>query len=102
MLDEPTTYLDLTHQLEILQLLQQLNQRQHKTVVLVLHDLNQAARFCDQLVCMKDGQAVSTGTPREVLTDQLLAEIFQIKAEITYQQKYHYPQLLNYETLVAQ
>lgn len=102
MLDEPTTYLDLTHQLGILNLLKELNVIQQKTVVIVLHDLNQAAQYCDQLVCMQQGTIMKTGTPKEVLTSSLLADIFQVKADITYHSARQYPQLQDYETLVQQ
>lgn len=102
MLDEPTTYLDLTHQLDVLNLLKHLNHTQDKTVVLVLHDLNQAAQYCDQLICINEGQVVKTGTPKEVLTEELLADIFQVKAKITFQSSCQYPQLMDYETLVNQ
>lgn len=100
MLDEPTTYLDLTHQLGILNLLKELNLTQQKTVVIVLHDLNQAAQYCDQLICMQHGTIMKTGTPKEVLTAPLLANIFQVKADITYHSEQQYPQLQDYETLV--
>ncbi|WP_125606136.1 ABC transporter ATP-binding protein [Lapidilactobacillus bayanensis] len=100
MLDEPTTYLDLTHQLGILNLLKELNLTQQKTVVLVLHDLNQAAQYCDQLLCIQDGRIIKTGTPKEVLTASLLAKTFQVTADITYHSARQYPQLQDYETLV--
>lgn len=57
-LDEPTTYLDMAHQLEVLELLQTLNIEQQRTIIMVLHDLNQAARFADYLIAMKDGKIV--------------------------------------------
>jgi iron complex transport system ATP-binding protein len=100
MLDEPTTYLDLTHQLDVLNLLRQLNTTAHKTVVLVLHDLNQAAQYCDQLVCLQQGQIVATGTPHEVLTEQLLADVFQVSAKVSFRTQTQYPQMTDYETLV--
>ncbi|MGQ4527195.1 ABC transporter ATP-binding protein [Dermabacteraceae bacterium P13136] len=75
LLDEPTTYLDVSHQFEVLRLLQGFK-RDGKTVVTVLHDLNQAARFADRLVAMKDGRVVSQGAPEEVLTADLVTEVF--------------------------
>ena len=81
LLDEPTTYLDMNHQVELMNLLRQLN-NQGKTVVTVLHDLNQASRYCDRLVMMAKGKIVAAGTPEEVMTVDLLAEVFQINAEI--------------------
>ena len=63
LLDEPTTYLDLAHQVEMLDLLADLNARRGTTVVMVLHDLNLAARYADHLVAMRDGRVVAEGTP---------------------------------------
>lgn len=81
-LDEPTTYLDMAHQLEILELLQQLNREQERTIIMVLHDLNQAARFADHIIAMKDGQIVKAGSCHEVITQPVLKEVFRIDAEI--------------------
>jgi len=81
-LDEPTTYLDMAHQLEVLELLQKLNEEQGRTIVMVLHDLNQAARFADYIIAMKDGEVVKAGNPREILTKDILRRVFQIDAEI--------------------
>lgn len=95
MMDEPTTYLDLTNQLQILSLLQELNQTLNKTIVIILHDLNQAAAYCQHLICLFNGQVKAVGTPREVLTQQLMADVFQVAAEITYNQNQDCPQMLN-------
>ncbi len=81
-LDEPTTYLDISHQLEILQLLRQLNEEQGVTVVMVLHDLNHAIMFSDHLVTIKDGRKYAEGTPEEVVTPQMLREVFCVEAEV--------------------
>lgn len=81
-LDEPTTYLDMAHQLEILELLQKLNEEQERTIVMVLHDLNQAARFADHLVAMKNGEIIKAGTSQEVITAKVLKTVFRIDAEI--------------------
>ena len=80
LLDEPTTYLDLAHQLEILQLLDDLNKTQGQTIVMVIHDLNNAARFADYMVGIKDGNIVCKGTPREIMTKDNLRKIFNIDA----------------------
>ena len=82
LLDEPTTYLDLSHQIEVLDLVRNLNQRRGRTVVMVLHDLNLAARYSDRLVAMRDGQLVAEGSPAEVLTPQMLRETFNLDAQI--------------------
>ena len=81
LLDEPTTWLDISHQIELLKLMRELNQG-GKTIVVVLHDLNQAARYCDELVVLKQGQLQHQGTPEAVLTQQLLQEVFDLEAQI--------------------
>ncbi len=80
LLDEPTTFLDIAHQLDVLDLCRRLNREQGRTFVMVLHDLNQAARYADHLVAMRDGAIVRTGTPAEVVTPQLLEEVFGLRA----------------------
>ncbi|MFF5173119.1 ABC transporter ATP-binding protein [Micromonospora sp. NPDC000089] len=76
LLDEPTTFLDLAHQVEVLDLLHRLRAERGRTVVAVLHDLNQAARYADHLVAMRDGAVVAAGPPREILTAGLVREVF--------------------------
>jgi iron complex transport system ATP-binding protein len=80
LLDEPTTYLDLCHQLELLELLKRLNQQQGLTIITVLHDINLAARYSDRLALLKQGCLYTTGTPTHVLTPQTLADVFSINA----------------------
>lgn len=75
LLDEPTTYLDLAHQIEVLDLLRRL-QRDGRTVVAVLHDLNQAARYADHVIAMAGGDVVATGPPAEILTAPLVRQVF--------------------------
>ena len=82
LLDEPTTYLDICHQLEIMQLVKQLNVQHNITVVMVLHDLNQAAQFSDNVLVIKDGDIVDYGAPKEVITKELLEDVYSIEAEI--------------------
>ncbi|MEL4357819.1 MULTISPECIES: ABC transporter ATP-binding protein [unclassified Luteococcus] len=79
LLDEPTTYLDVNHQLEVLDLCARLR-REGRTVVAVLHDLNQAIRYATHLVAMRDGRIVMAGSPEEVVTAELLREVFRIEA----------------------
>jgi iron complex transport system ATP-binding protein len=81
LLDEPTTHLDLAHAVEVLDLVDRLHER-GRTVVMVLHDLNLAARYADHLVAMRDGRIVAAGPPREVLTPQLLADVFGLQAVV--------------------
>ena len=82
LLDEPTTFLDIAHQYELLDLLRALNQ-QGKTVIAVLHDLNQAARYADNLVLMKEGRVVASGNPSELITAERVGEVFGIDAIVT-------------------
>jgi len=81
LLDEPTTWLDINHQIELMALLQE-RQQHGRTVVAVLHDLNQASRYCNHLVLMSPCRVVASGTPEQVMTPALLQEVFAIKAEI--------------------
>ncbi|MFI6780350.1 ABC transporter ATP-binding protein [Micromonospora sp. NPDC050276] len=76
LLDEPTTFLDLAHQVEVLDLLHRLRAERGRTVVAVLHDLNQAARYADHLVAMRGGAVVAAGPPREILTADLVRDVF--------------------------
>lgn len=82
LLDEPTTFLDLAHQVEVLDLLAELNEREGRTVVLVLHDLNLACRYAHHMVAMRDGRIVAEGTPGEVVTADLVREVFGLAAEV--------------------
>jgi iron complex transport system ATP-binding protein len=82
LLDEPTTYLDLAHQVEILDLLVDLNQRDRRTIVLVLHDLNQAARYSHHLIAMRSGTLVASGTPIEVITEDLVHDVFGLRCRV--------------------
>lgn len=82
LLDEPTTYLDIAHQLDVLELCRRLNREEGRTMLLVLHDLNQAARYADHLVVLKDGTLAAAGHPAEVLTEQLLDDVFGLTARV--------------------
>lgn len=80
LLDEPTTFLDLTHQIEVLDLLTDLNREQGTTIVMVLHDINLAARYADHLFALRDGRVVTGGRPAEVLTSDLIRDVFELEA----------------------
>ncbi|MBS4752916.1 ABC transporter ATP-binding protein [Nocardioides sp. zg-ZUI104] len=82
LLDEPTTYLDLAHQVEMLDLLADLNETAGTTIVMVLHELNLAARYADRLVAMKDGRIVAAGTPHEVVTAEVVREVFGLDCQV--------------------
>ncbi|MFF2364326.1 ABC transporter ATP-binding protein [Streptomyces sp. NPDC058122] len=83
LLDEPTTYLDLAHQIDVLDLITDLNRREHRTVVMVLHDLNQACRYADHVVAMKAGRIVAEGPPAEVITVATVEDVFDLNCAIT-------------------
>lgn len=98
-LDEPTTYLDMAHQLEVLELLQKLNKEEKRTIVMVLHDLNQAARFADYIIALKAGQIVKAGSCNEVITEKVLQNVFQIDAEIGIDPRTSKPMCITYNLL---
>lgn len=81
LLDEPTTFLDVAHQLDVLELVRDLHAA-GRTIAMVLHDVNQAARYADHLVAMRDGRVVAVGTPADVLTVELLAEVFGVRCHL--------------------
>ncbi|MET0475789.1 MAG: ABC transporter ATP-binding protein [Mycobacterium sp.] len=82
LLDEPTTFLDIAHQIELLDLFSDLNHEQGRTIVAVLHDLNHACRFADEIIAMKAGSIVAHGDPSEVITANLVEEVYGLKCQI--------------------
>ena len=99
LLDEPTTYLDMAHQLEILQLLEKLNREEGRTIVMVIHDLNHAARFSHHMVTLRGGKLVKEGTAEEVMTHEVLKEVFQIDAEIVKDPRTKKPVCISYDLI---
>ncbi|MEM8885167.1 MAG: ABC transporter ATP-binding protein [Planctomycetota bacterium] len=87
LLDEPTASLDLLHQIEVMDLLVHLNRERGKTIVVVLHDLNLAARYASHMVAIKDGAIRHAGAPAEVMTAERLREVFGIEAEIVHSER---------------
>ena len=83
LLDEPTTFLDLNHQIQVLNLIQVLNREQGLTVVMVLHDLNQASQYAERLVVLKGGRIVEEGPPAAVIREDVLASVFNVRAHIS-------------------
>ena len=83
LLDEPTTFLDIAHQVEVLDLLTDLNRHRGTTIVMVLHDVNLAIRYADTIVAVKDGKVVAMGAPSEVVTTTLVEEVFGLPNSIT-------------------
>ncbi|HBM74104.1 MAG TPA: iron ABC transporter ATP-binding protein [Clostridiaceae bacterium] len=84
VLDEPTTYLDICYQLEVLELIKRLNRDQGITVIMVLHDINQAARFSDEIVIIKNGKVFTSGSPYDVLNTGNLRKVFGVETDINY------------------
>ncbi|MFC7687539.1 ABC transporter ATP-binding protein [Ureibacillus sp. GCM10028918] len=98
-LDEPTTYLDMAHQLEVLELLQNLNEKEKRTIVMVLHDLNHAARFSDYMIALEKGNLVKAGTPEEVMTSEVLKKVFNIDAVISKDPRSNKPICITYDLI---
>jgi len=91
LLDEPTTYLDISYQLELLELVRKLNKKLKLTVIMVLHDLNQAAKYSHRIIVLKEGQIFANGSPSKVLTKELLREVYNVEAKIYYDDLDDYP-----------
>ena len=83
LLDEPTTYLDLAHQVDVLDLVTDLNRNERRTVVMVLHDLNQACRYADHVIAMKSGRILAQGAPDEVVTAETVEQVFGLRCQVT-------------------
>ena len=98
-LDEPTTYLDIAHQLEVLELLKRLNKEQQRTIVMVLHDINQASRYSDYIIALKDGEVAKAGTCEEVITRDVLKTVFHIDADIRLDPHTNKPMCLSYHLI---
>lgn len=82
LLDEPTTYLDVSHELEIMDLVTKLNREEGRTVVMVLHDINQAARVSDRIVLLRDGRIIGDGAPDDVLTTAILTDLYGVSCDV--------------------
>lgn len=97
MLDEPTTYLDMSYQLEVLEVLQRLNREKGITVVIVLHELNNACRFADHIIGLKKGSIICEGKPLEVINKETLKKIYGIDASLSTSEDGNYPICTEYE-----
>lgn len=97
LLDEPTTYLDMAHQIEVLKIVQKINKEHGCTIVMVLHEINQAARFSDTILAMKSGEVIANGKPKEIMTAAYLEKIFNIQAKIVDDEGT--PVCLSYDTI---
>ncbi|MED1824153.1 MULTISPECIES: ABC transporter ATP-binding protein [Brevibacillus] len=96
LLDEPTTYLDMSHQIEILDLLYELNQTEQRTIIMVLHDLNLACRYAHHIVAVHNQTVVAEGAPEEVLTTDLVRTVFDMDCQITLDPLYGTPMCIPY------
>ena len=83
LLDEPTTYLDMTHQIEILDLLFELNEKKNRTIVMVLHDLNLASRYAHNIIAIKDGKVHEQGKPENIITCDLVRSVFGMECQVS-------------------
>ncbi|MCO5215736.1 MAG: ABC transporter ATP-binding protein [Thermomicrobiales bacterium] len=90
MLDEPTTYLDVAHEIEVMQLVRRLNREEGRTIVMVLHDINQAASVSDRIIAMRDGRIVADGSPDDVVTIEVLSTLYGVHCDV-YQHDHHMP-----------
>lgn len=82
LLDEPTTYLDMAHQIEVLELLAELNEKQRRTIVMVLHDINLACRYAHHIVAVSDGAVCAEGPPSAIINEQLIRDVFEMECRI--------------------
>ena len=96
LLDEPTTYLDMTHQIEILDLLYRLNREEKKTIVMVLHDLNLSCRYADHIIAIKDKSIYKKGSPKDVITKEVVRDVFNMECDIIKDPLYKTPMCIAY------
>ncbi len=89
LLDEPTTYLDIAHQLEVMNIVTEVNRRYGITVIMVLHDINHALQFADEIVIIKNHGIYGQGTPEKLMTVETLAEVFGVRADRFINQEGH-------------
>lgn len=93
LLDEPTTYLDIAHQHEVLELVKELNEEMGMTVLMVLHDLNQASQYSDRIVVVQSGKKAMVGTPKEVMTKTMIRSVYRMDSEIQYRKQEEKPRI---------
>ncbi|MEG0381459.1 MAG: ABC transporter ATP-binding protein, partial [Kurthia sp.] len=93
LLDEPTTYLDIAHQLQLLELIHSVNKELGTTIVMVLHDLNQASLYSDKVCVIQDGEMVKYGTSEEVMTKELIRKVYKVNCDIDHHFKHSKPRI---------
>ena len=99
LLDEPTTFLDMSHQLEVLNIVKNLNDKEGCTIVMVLHDINHAAKYSDFIIAMRNGKILYNDEPNSIMNKKVLKSIYNIEAELIISKKYNVPLCLDYELL---
>jgi len=99
ILDEPTTYLDISYQLEVLELIKELNKSLGLTVIMVLHDLNQAARYSDNIYVLMNGEICEYGNPDNIIKSELLKEVFKIESHVYEDKVNHCPYFIPYKVI---
>lgn len=99
LLDEPTNHLDIKYKIEVLDLLKHLNQHENRTIVIVLHDINLACRYADHIIAIKDGQVYAEGDPKEIVTEKLINDVFDINAKIIECPLFKTPMCITYQNL---
>ncbi len=99
LLDEPTTYLDMAHQIEVLNIVQELNEVHGCTIVMVLHDINHAARYSHELIAMRQGEIIQVGSAEQVITKEVLENVFHINAKILHDDETNKPVCFTYDIL---
>jgi iron complex transport system ATP-binding protein len=101
LLDEPTTYLDMTHQIEVLELLAELNEREQRTIVMVLHDINLACRYAHHIVAVSGGTVYAEGPPSVIVTEQLIQDVFAMQCRLIQDPVYGTPMCIPLGTRAA-
>ena len=91
ILDEPTTFLDIAYQFEVLEIIKELNEKENITVLMVLHDLNHAARYSDNIVLLKKGRVFAEGCPKDVMNRENIREAFNIEVKVQHDEEHDYP-----------
>jgi iron complex transport system ATP-binding protein len=91
ILDEPTTFLDIAYQFEVLEIIKELNEKENITVLMVLHDLNHAAKYSDNIVLLKKGKVFAEGAPKDVMNKENIREAFDIEVKVQHDEEHNYP-----------
>lgn len=102
LLDEPTTYLDISYQLELMELVKEINEKFNITIVMVLHELNQASKYSDRLIIMKDGHIVSDGAPKDVVSKDIIKKVYKIECDIDNDPQSNKPRIHPIKTIKEQ